>query len=151
VTQRQRRDYLLDSGAVSALARDTNLLDGYLLTLEQRFEGSIQIPNFVMSEVRTGKPRHDTVVDRLINDLGPAPGGYIQLSDTAANRAGVLRTEALKAAPDRYISGIDALIVAIAEERSVSHAVTILTGDHADIQLLVNFTRRTNIAVRRVR
>jgi hypothetical protein len=150
VSRRYRRDFLLDSGGVSALARDTDLLDGYMLTLEVDFEGSIQIPNFVMAEVCTGDPRHDTIVDRLINDIRSPVGAYAQLSDAASNRAGVLRTEARRAAPSREISGIDALLVAVAEERSHNGAVTILTGDPGDIRLLVERTRRTNIAVQHV-
>ncbi len=37
--------------------------------------------------------------------------------------------------------------MAIAEERSRVCAVTIITGDPGDINLLVGLTRRTNIAV----
>jgi hypothetical protein len=45
------------------------------------------------------------------------------------------------------ISTTDAQIVAMAEERSYTCAVTIITGDRHDIRLLVDLTRRTNIAV----
>jgi hypothetical protein len=58
----------------------------------------------------------------------------------------VLRTEALPLSRD-YISTTDAQIVAMAEERSHICAVTIVTGDPDDINLLVGLTRRTNIAV----
>jgi len=61
-------------------------------------------------------------------------------------RAGVLRSEASRGSR-RDISTTDAQIVAMAEERSYSHAVTIITGDPNDINVLVGLTRRTNIAV----
>ena len=56
----------------------------------------------------------------------------------------MLRTEALPLSRD-YISTTDAQIVAMAEERSHICAVTIVTGDPDDINLLVGLTRRTNI------
>lgn len=61
-------------------------------------------------------------------------------------RAGALRSEASRGSR-RDISTTDAQIVAMAEERSYRHAVTIITGDPNDINVLVRLTRRTNIAV----
>ena len=54
----------------------------------------------------------------------------------AATRAGVLRTEALSLSR-HDISRTDAQVVAMAEERSRICAVTIITGDPQDINLLV--------------
>ena len=45
------------------------------------------------------------------------------------------------------MSTTDAQVVALAEQRSHVIAVTILTGDRIDISLLVDLTRRSNIAV----
>ncbi len=45
------------------------------------------------------------------------------------------------------MSTTDAQVVALAEQRSHVNAVTILTGDRIDISLLVDLTRRSNIAV----
>jgi len=45
------------------------------------------------------------------------------------------------------VSTTDAQVVALAEQRSHVNAVTILTGDRIDIGLLVELTRRPNIAV----
>lgn len=39
MTSRPRRDFLLDSGGVSALAASRDLLIAYLELLEQRFDG----------------------------------------------------------------------------------------------------------------
>lgn len=58
----------------------------------------------------------------------------------------MLRAEAARRS-HRAVSTIDAQIVAMAEERSYICAVTVVTGDPDDIKLLVDLTRRPNIAV----
>jgi hypothetical protein len=156
VSPGHRRRFLLDSGAVTALAGDSRLLADYTVMLDNRYDGAIRIPTPVMGEVRTGDPRYDVVLDRLLKRIAGSDGPYAGLSAEAANRAGVLRHLALKALGgkrDRTRDGklaIDAFVVAVAEEISRSCAVTILTGDLEDIQLLVDQTSRTNIAVRHV-
>lgn len=146
MSPRHNRDFLLDSGAVSALASSPDLLADYLDLLDRTFDGSLLIPIPVLTEVRTGNPRYDTPVDRLINTIRGEDGVYLPLTVQAASRAGVLRTEAL-ASSDREISATDAQIVGMAEERSGICAMTILTTDPDDINLLVGLTRRANIAV----
>lgn len=42
MTGRHRRDFLLDSGGVSALARSRDLLVAYLELLELRFDGALR-------------------------------------------------------------------------------------------------------------
>jgi len=44
VTRRHRRDFLLDSSGISALAASRDLLVAYLELLEQRFDGALLIP-----------------------------------------------------------------------------------------------------------
>jgi predicted nucleic acid-binding protein len=147
VSPRHRRDFLLDSGAVTALAANFRLLEAYTNVLEQDFDGSLLIPTTVLTEVRTGKRRYDVPVDRLINALRDEQDDvYIPLSAELGERAGVLRTEAL-ANTKHDISAVDAQLVATAENLSHHTAVTILTTDPDDFNLLVDFTRRTNIAV----
>jgi predicted nucleic acid-binding protein len=85
----------------------------------------------------------ETRLDRLIKAIGAV---YAPLTVEAAIRAGVLRGEASRGSR-RHISTTDAQIVAMAEERSYRCAVTIITGDPHDINMLVGLTRRTNIAV----
>lgn len=115
--------------------------------LQNRFNGSLLIPMPFVAEIRTGDPRYDVPVDRLTNAMRSRQENvYIPLTLDIAERAGVLRTEALRSS-DQDISAIDALIAATAEELSHHSAVTILTSDPDDIGLLVNLTRRTNIAV----
>ena len=100
----------------------------------------------VLTEIRSGHRGPDTLVDRLIKAIGAEDDIYAPLTVEAAMRAGVLRTEALSLSR-HDISTTDAQIVAMAEERSHVCAVTIITGDPDDINLLVGLTRRTNIAV----
>jgi hypothetical protein len=144
MTRRHRRDFVLDSGGVSALAGNQDLLVSYCRLLEKLYDGAFLIPIPVLTEVRSGQRGPDTLVDRLIKAIGVDV--YAPLGVAAATRAGVLRTEALRLT-SRIISPIDAQVVAIAEERSRICAVTIITGDPRDINLLVGLTRRTNIAV----
>jgi hypothetical protein len=146
VSPQHNRDFLLDSGAVSALAADPNRLADYLELFEHDLNGSLLIPVPVLTEIRTGNPRQDTLVDRLINTIRGDHDVYLPLTVKAASRAGVLRTEALPLSK-RDVSTTDAQIVGMAEERSDLCAITILTSDPQDINLLVGLTRRTNIAV----
>ncbi len=146
MTSRPRRDFLLDSGGVSALAANRDLLAGYLELLRLRFDGALLVPVPVLTEVRSGHRRSDVLVDRLIKAIGAEGDIYAPLTVDAAVRAGVLRAEASRQSR-RAISTTDAQIVAIAEELSHKCAVTIITGDPHDINLLVGLTRRGNIAV----
>ncbi|MGH2834385.1 MAG: hypothetical protein ACRDK2_16565 [Solirubrobacteraceae bacterium] len=150
-----RRRFLLDSGAVTALARDPRLLADFTVVLDNRYDAAIRIPSPVMGEVRTDDPRYDVALNRLLKRIAGPDGPYASLRDEAANRAGGLRHQALKALGedrDRTRDGkltIDAFVVAIAEEISRTCAVTILTGDLEHIELLVRLTGARNISVRR--
>jgi rRNA maturation endonuclease Nob1 len=86
------------------------------------------------------------LVDRLIKAIGAEGDIYAPLTVAAAIRAGVLRAAASRRS-HRDISTTDAQVVAIAEELSYKYAVTIITGDVHDINLLVGLTRLSNIAV----
>lgn len=70
MNRRHRRDFLLDSGAASALAASPGLLVAYLELLERRFDGALLIPIPVLTEVRSGQRRPDTLLDRLIKAIG---------------------------------------------------------------------------------
>lgn len=146
MTSRPRRDFLLDSGGVSALAADRDLLAAYLELLRMRFDGALLVPVPVLTEVRSGHRRSDVLVDRLIKAIGAEGEIYAPLTVTSAIRAGVLRAEASHNT-SRDISTTDAQVVGIAEELSYKRAVTIITSDPHDINLLVGLTRRANIAV----
>jgi predicted nucleic acid-binding protein len=146
VTRRPRRDFLLDSGGVSALAADRDVLAAYLELLRLRFEGALLVPVPVLTEVRSGHRHSDVLVDRLIKAIGAEDDIYAPLTVDATVRAGVLRSDASRQSRGE-ISTTDAQIVAIAEELSHQCAVTIITGDPHDINLLVGLTRCSNIAV----
>jgi hypothetical protein len=147
VSPGHRRDFLLDSGAISALASDRDLLTDYVELVEHQLDGSLLIPVPVLTEVHTGDPRHDVPVDRLIKTLrGAQEDVYVHLTVPIALRAGTLRSQALKSAK-REISVTDAHIVAMADDLADHSAVTILTEDPDDMKLLVGVTRWTNIAV----
>ena len=146
MTKRHRRDLVLDSGGVSALAADRALLLLYLGLLQERFDGAILLPIPVLTEVRTGHRSSDVLLDRLIRALGAEDEMYLPLDVASASRAGILRAAAL-AKGGRVVSVTDAQVVALAEQRSFLNAVTIITGDRIDMELLVELTRRPNIAV----
>lgn len=146
MTRGERRDFLLDSGAVTGLAGDDKLLGAYKELLEHDLLGSLYIPSPVMSEVRTGKAKYDALVDRMVNRLrGPDIEVYIPSSVETDNRAGELRHTARAVHDD--ISGVDAQVVAIAERHSHRAAVTIVTTDPDHIKALVASTGAKNIAV----
>jgi hypothetical protein len=148
VTQRKRRDVLLDSGAVSALARDRKLLEAYLRLIEEDYDGSIRIPQPVLGEIFTGDPRKDVLVHRLINELCAKEKVVDQLTDAVAKRASALRHKALMV-EDR-IGPIDAFVVGYAEERSHRSSILILTSDLKHITVLVGETACKNIDVEHV-
>lgn len=141
---KSRRDFLLDSGGVSALIKDKDLLAAYLRVIRTQFDGAILIPTPVLGEIYMGKPQ-DALVDLLLKKLGGKEAEIEPTSDVW-RRAGALRTEALPRTK-KDISNTDAVVVAMAEERSFRGGVTIITSDQKDIELLVGLTRRTNIAV----
>jgi len=145
VTQLKRRDVLLDSGAVSALAHDRKLLEAYLRLVKEDYDGSIRIPQPVLGEIFTGDPRKDVVVHRLINELCAKENVVDQLTDAIAKRASVLRHKALMVEDD--IEPTDAFVVSYAEERSARSSILILTSDFKHINTLVGKTDCKNIDV----
>jgi len=148
VSFRHRRDFLLDTGAVTALATNKDLLDAYLTLLKTKYDGSILIPMAVVGEFRTGDPRKDVAIDRLINTIANTQETvYVPLTLEIAEHGGLLRTRA-RADGHPDISMIDGYIGATASNLARHSAVTILTGDPDDMKVLVDLTRRTNIAVK---
>ena len=144
MSSRHRRLFLLDSGAVTALATNKDLLADYLTLLKTKYDGSILIPIAVVGEFRTGDPRKDVLVDRLIKAIAKTQDTiYVPLTLEIAEYGGLLRTRA----EDPDISIVDGYIVSTANDLAHQSAVTILTGDNDDMNVLVDLTRRSNIAV----
>jgi hypothetical protein len=158
VTRGERRDFLLDTGAVSALAEDDKLFVGYQRILKLG-GGSLHIPSPVQSENHTGNPKHDTLVDRMVNRIGRAGVQvYIPGDPEIDKRAGELRYIAQKALDDANrgkprkprdeITGVDGQIMAIAERRSGLYAVTLVTTDLKHMNALINAAGARNIEVK---
>ena len=152
-----RRDFVLDSGALSHLASDYHGAAAWIAHIDSAYErAAILLPYVVLAESLTGNPRRDANVHRLLKRLTPTRSPesmWLDATFPASSRAAALRTQAISSgatSAKRPISVIDALVVALAEERSVYNAVTILTSDRIDIQLLVDLTGATNIAVQAV-
>ena len=149
MARRHRRDFLLDSGAITALAANRLLLEGYLNLVTEEHDGLLLVPVPVLTEVRSGRRSTDVLVDRLLSAIGGTSSIYAPLTVETASRAGVLRATA-QVGRRRPISAIDAQVVAIGEERSYRRAVTIVTTDRTDIAALVEATGRPNIAIHAV-
>jgi hypothetical protein len=145
VTQLKRREILLDSGAVSALAHDRKLLDAYSRLIREDYDGSIRIPQPVLGEIFTGDPRKDVRIHRLINELCAKENVIDQLTDAIARRASELRHKALMVEDD--IGPIDAFLVGYAEERSHRSSILVLTGDLKHINTLLGKTTCKNVDV----
>jgi rRNA maturation endonuclease Nob1 len=152
-----RRDFVLDTGAILYFARDLTELAQWLTQIAALYtDPAVVIPVPVMTEIRTGSPRSDTNLDRVIAALtnrDDPDAHWLGLTVANSNRAGVLRTLGMNArvtGAKTRISPVDAQVVAIAEERSANNAVTILTSDPEDIQLLVDLTGAPNIGVQAV-
>lgn len=135
------------------LAEGTGAADAWLEHIDRDYDSpAILVPTVVLTEVITGYPA-DASTNRFLKmiDDPQEPGAfYLDLTKETATRAGVLRTEALRVVGldrKRLISATDAHVVALAEERSTRHAVTIVTSDPGDMELLVGLTGRTNISV----
>jgi len=92
-----RRDLLLDSSAVSALAADRELLAIYLRVL-QRQRGALLIPMVAMGDAYTCGPDERALVDRLIEEISVDGDVFVHLTLETARRAGELRFEAMAAA-----------------------------------------------------
>lgn len=145
---------MLDSGALSHFAKGPRDLAAWIEQVEVLHDQPMFfVPSGALTEALTGNPRLDANMHRLLNRLAPSDDLDLLVLDASfpvANRAAALRTRAITsgaATTKRPISVTDAQLVALAEERSIVNAVTILTSDPADIRLLVELTGATNIAV----
>ena len=85
---------MLDSGAITALAADRVLLEGYLMLVTEEHDGLILVPVPVLTEVRSGRRSTDVLVDRLLSAIGGTSSIYAPLTVETASRAGVRRATA---------------------------------------------------------
>ena len=111
------RMYVLDSGGVSFLARQTTEAAAHLVLIRSA-EAPPVVPSAVLIECLTGDPGRDAATNRLLKTcviVSALPQGL-------ARRAAMLRTRA------RHGSAVDALVVAVAEPDGA-----VLTSDGKDI------------------
>lgn len=149
-----RRDFVLDSGGLSHLAESPHRAKLWTTHIGAAYDGAaVLVPTIVMTELATGDARDARLHQflRMIDDPDRPGRFWLDANPPLAMRAGMLRTRALKqssaSSKPSSISVVDAQVVALAEQRSLRHAVTIITSDVPDIQLLVNLTGKPNIAV----
>jgi hypothetical protein len=93
VTSRPRRDFLLDSGGVSALAADRDLLVAYLQLLKLRLSGALLIPIPVLTEVRSQAESESRCKATSDAGLGRSPvpsgaGGHAPAIASGSERVG---------------------------------------------------------------
>lgn len=115
------RRSVLDSGAVSWLAKPSKRNTATLIELRRLGLWPPVIPSAVLMECLTGHGSRDAVVNRLINTVDVVE----ELPIPTARRAAALRTAA------RRGSAVDALVVATAEPGGV-----VLTDDAEDLKPL---------------
>lgn len=123
---------ILDSGAVTAIASRPRLLGES--ERWQRAGETIVVPSVVLIECRTGDPRRDAHVDRLLKRIRVDE----RLPNELARMASVLRTAA------RRGSAVDALVVAYAV-RSEVRGARVITGDLIDLKALAEHAKNVVI------
>jgi hypothetical protein len=119
---------VLDSGAVTALARSPRILGEYQRRLSMG--EVIVVPSAVLVECRTGDARRDSAVDRLLKRVRVDE----HLPNWLARTASALRTAA------RRGSAVDALVVAYADPGG-----RVVTGDLGDLRALAQYAKRVVI------
>ena len=112
---------ILDSGAVTGLARQSRQLAESLRLDESPDIWSTIVPALVLVECLSGRQRIDAVVNRFLKECVVVDGPHEKL----ARRAGVIRTRAGRG------SAVDAVVVAMAEPGGA-----VLTGDVKDLTAL---------------
>lgn len=146
-----RRAFVMDSGALTTLAANDALRLAWLEEFTRWKHGVVLIPEIILAETFVGQKASDFRMARLlgaVEDMANPGSLWLPVTKEIFKRAGVLRSDAILAAPRRQAPSVaDATVVACAESVSFKMAVTIFTTDPDDLELLVDQTRRTNIAV----
>ena len=115
------KSVILDSGAVTGLARRSRQTPENIRLDESPEMWSAVVPCLVLVECLTGQQRTDARVNRFLKKCTVVDGPHEKL----ARRAGTLRAMAGRG------SAVDAVIVAMAEPGG-----TVLTGDIKDLKAL---------------
>lgn len=112
---------VLDSGAISALAKDRDKL----AVTRRRNHWPPLVPAVTLVEALTGDQRRDVAANRLVRSCL-----VVEVDEVTSRRAARLRTATGRAGT---ISAVDAIVVATAEHRSDP---LVLTSDPRDIAAL---------------
>lgn len=110
---------VLDAGGVSALAGERERLR----ELRSRGQWPPVVPTVVLTEALTGDHRRDFHEDRLLRSCD-----LVEIDEDIARAAARLRTSSA-----RPTSAVDALVVAVADERG---GAVVLTSDPEDLRSL---------------
>lgn len=122
---------VLDTGGVSALAPDDERSRARLRALRQRTDDLV-MPAAVLAEgLLTGHPGRDYHVRRLLDLVD-----IESVDESLGHVAGELRTGAIRNGVDPPPSGVDALVVAVADRRAARGEVVIVTSDADDVEAL---------------
>ena len=115
------RTLVLDSGAVTGLARRDHRAGTSSLLTGSKDSWSAVVPSLVLVECLSGRQHADAVVNRFLKRCQVVDGPH----ETLARRAGSLRAQAGRG------SAVDAVVVAMAEPGGA-----VLTGDLRDLKAL---------------
>ena len=121
---------ILDSGAVTGLARQYQGSAASLRLEESPDRWSAVVPSLVLVECLSGRPHTDAAVNWFLKRCEVVDGPHEKL----ARRAGTLRAMAGRG------SAVDAVIVAMAEPGGA-----VLTGDVKDIESLAAHARDVRV------
>jgi hypothetical protein len=124
---------VLDSGAVTFLAKPSRFVAAILLELRDRGQWPPVVPSAVLVECLQGHPGRDANANRLLRTCDILE----ELPQSMARRAALLRTRA------RRGSAVDALVVALAEPDGI-----VLTSDPADLGALASHA--DGVEIRRI-
>ena len=120
---------VLDSGAVTRLARQDHRSAARIESLKRRGIWPPVVPSVVLAECLTGRQRIDAVTNRFLKGCNIAE----QLPEQIARNAGRLRDRTGRSSE---ISAVDAVVIAVAEPDGI-----VLSTDPEDLGALAVHTQ----------
>lgn len=121
---------VLDSGAISRLARRTRQNAATIAALRREGLWPPLVPSVVLVEATSGRPGPDANTNRLLKTCDIVT----DLPEVTARRAAELRRRARKG------SAVDAVLVAVAEPGG-----TVFTGDPDDLRALAGHSHQVTV------
>ena len=122
---------VLDTGGVEALAPIDEHRRARLRVLREQADDLVLSAAVLAEGVLTGHPGHDFHVQRLLEVLD-----ITSVDAFTGHAAGALRRAAIAGGKDPPPSGVDALVVAAANDRAAHTEVVIVTSDRDDFEML---------------